>query len=42
MTLLEEAKRAMEEISREADFFAKARQKRRQITQGDYTFVGDR
>jgi hypothetical protein len=42
MTLLEEAKQAMEAISQEADFFVKARKKRRQISQGDYTFVGDR
>ena len=42
MNLFGEAKRAMEEISQEADFFAKARKKRRQIVQGDYTFAGDR
>lgn len=42
MTLLEEAKQAMEEISQEADFFAKARKKRRQISQGDSPFVGER
>ena len=42
MNLYDEAIRAMEEISQEADFFAKAHIKRRQITQGDYTFAGDR
>lgn len=42
MSLLEEAKQAMEGISQEADFFVKARKKRRQISQGDYTFGGDR
>ncbi len=42
MHLFDEAIRAMEEISQEADFFAKARKKRRQISQGDYTFAGDR
>jgi len=42
MQLLTEAKQAMEAINQEADFFAKARAKRRPIAQGDYTFVGDR
>lgn len=42
MNLFEEAKRAMEEISQEADFFEKARKKRRLIAQGDYTFAGNR
>jgi len=42
MHLLEEAKQAMEAISQEADFFAKARQKARQIVHGDYTFAGTR
>ncbi len=40
MNLFEEAKRAMEEISQEADLFEKARKKRRQITRGDYAFAG--
>lgn len=30
----------MEEISQEADFFEKARKKRKQIVQGDYAFGG--
>ena len=42
MNLFDETKRAMEEISQEADFFAKARKKRRQIGQGDYAFAGPR
>lgn len=40
MNLFEEAKRAMEEISREADLFEKARKKKRQIVRGDFTFAG--
>ena len=40
MNLFDEAKRAMEEISQEADFFEKARKKKRQIIQGDYAFAG--
>ncbi len=40
MNFFEEAKRAMEEISQEADFFEKARKKRKQIVQGDYSFAG--
>lgn len=42
MHLFDEATRAMEEISQEADFFAKARKKRQQITQGDDAFAGNR
>lgn len=42
MNLFDEAKRAMEEISQEADFFEKARKKRQQLVQGDYTFAGTR
>ena len=42
MSLFEEAKRAMEVISQEADFFAKARKKTRQIVHGDYAFAGTR
>jgi hypothetical protein len=42
MNLFEEAKQTMQEISQEADFFTKARKKRRQVSLGDYTFVGDR
>ncbi len=40
MNLFEEAKQTMQEISQEADFFTKARKKRRQVGQGDYSFVG--
>lgn len=42
MHLFGEAKRAMEVISQEADFFAKARKKVRQIVHGDYAFAGTR
>tara|TARA_B100000315_G_scaffold31457_1_gene26586 strand:- start:1836 stop:1964 length:129 start_codon:yes stop_codon:yes gene_type:complete len=40
MNLFEEAKWNMEEISGEADFFEKARKKKRQIISGDYFFAG--
>ncbi len=40
MSLFEDARRTMEEISREADFFEKARKKREPIAQGGYTFAG--
>ncbi len=40
MDLFEEARRAMEEISREADFFEKARKKKKLIERGDYIFAG--
>lgn len=40
MGLFEDARRTMEEISQEADFFEKARKKREPIVQGDYTFAG--
>ncbi len=40
MHLFEEAKRAMVEISQEADFFAKARKKSQPIVQSDYAFAG--
>ena len=42
MQLFGEAKRAMTEISQEADFFAKAQKKKRPIVQGDYAFAGTR
>jgi hypothetical protein len=42
MHLFGEAQRAMEAISQEADFFAKARKKSRPIVQGDYAFAGTR
>ena len=42
MHLFAEAQRAMEEISQEADFFAKAQKKARQIVDGDYAFAGTR
>ncbi len=40
MNLFEEARRAVEEISQEADFFEKARKKKKQVVQGDYAFAG--
>ncbi|MFQ5913076.1 MAG: hypothetical protein ACE5JS_07830 [Nitrospinota bacterium] len=40
MILFEEARQALEEISQEADFFEKAKKKRRQIVRGDYAFAG--
>lgn len=40
MGLFEDARRAMEEISQEADFFEKARKKRNPLSQGGYTFAG--
>ena len=42
MHLFGEAQQAMAEISQEADFFAKARKKVRQIVHGDYAFAGTR
>jgi len=42
MQLFTEAIGAMEEISQEADFFAKARKKRQQLVDGDYAFDGTR
>jgi hypothetical protein len=42
MDVFGEAKRAMVEISQEADFFAKARKKNRPVAQGDYAFAGTR
>ncbi|MFP6868888.1 MAG: hypothetical protein VCE91_05980 [Nitrospinota bacterium] len=40
MSLFEEARSAMEEISQEADFFEKTRKKRQSISRGDYRFAG--
>ena len=40
MGLFEDARRTMDGISQEADFFEKARKKREPIVQGDYTFAG--
>ncbi len=40
MNFFEEAKRAMEDISQEADFFEKAKKKKKQIVWGDYSFAG--
>ncbi len=40
MNLFEEAKRNMEEISQEENFFEKAKKKKKQIVWGDYSFAG--
>ncbi len=40
LSLFEDARGVMEEISREADFFEKARKKREPLSSGDYTFAG--